>query len=56
MMLIFMCGGCSCKSSDEKAISKAVSQLVRRFISAVIVFFIPTIVSALFGIVGVPIN
>lgn len=36
-------------SSDDKAVSKAVSQLIRRFIAAVVVFFIPTIVSALFN-------
>ena len=39
-------------SSDDKAISKAVSQLIRRFIAAVIIFFIPTIVSALFNAVA----
>lgn len=39
-------------SSDDKAISKAVSQLVRRFIAAVVLFFIPTIVSALFNAVA----
>ncbi len=38
-------------SSDEKAINKAVSTLIKRFIAAVIVFFIPTIVSALFSVV-----
>lgn len=36
-------------SSDDKAISKSVSSLVKRFIAAVVVFFIPTIVSALFN-------
>lgn len=36
-------------SSDDKAISKAVSTLVKRFIAAIVVFFIPTIVSALFS-------
>lgn len=36
-------------SSDDKAIGKAVGSLVRRFIAAVVVFFIPTIVSALFN-------
>lgn len=40
-------------SSDDKAISKAVGQLIRRFIAAVVVFFIPTIVSALFGVIGI---
>ena len=36
-------------SSDEKAINKAVSTLIKRFIAAVVVFFVPTIVSALFN-------
>lgn len=36
-------------SSDDKAISKAVGMLIRRFIAAVVLFFIPTIVSALFN-------
>ncbi len=36
-------------SSDEKAINKSVSTLIKRFIAAVVVFFIPTIVSALFN-------
>ena len=36
-------------SSEEKAMSKSVSALLKRFIAAVIVFFIPTIVSALFN-------
>lgn len=34
-------------SSDEKALSKATSSLVKRFISGIIIFFIPTIVFAL---------
>lgn len=34
-------------SSDEKALSKAASSLVKRFISGIIIFFIPTIVFAL---------
>lgn len=36
-------------SSDEKAINKSVGILLRRFIAAVIIFFIPTIVSAIFN-------
>ena len=36
-------------SSDEKAINKSVSILLRRFIAAVVIFFIPTIVSAVFN-------
>ena len=39
-------------SSDDKAIGKAVGSLVKRFIAAVLVFFIPTIVSALFNMVA----
>ena len=40
-------------SSDDKAISKAVGQLVRRFIAAIAIFFIPTIVSAIFSAVKI---
>ena len=40
-------------SDDEKAISKALSQLVRRFIAAVVIFFVPTIVSALFNALSI---
>lgn len=40
-------------SSDDKAISKAVGSLVKRFIAAIVIFFIPTIVSAIFSIIGV---
>ena len=40
-------------SSDDKAISKAVSSLIKRFIAAVIMFFIPTIVSALFNALSI---
>ena len=36
-------------SSDEKAINKAVTTLIKRFIAAVVVFFVPSIVSALFA-------
>lgn len=36
-------------SSDEKAINTAVSTLIRRFIAAVVIFFVPTIVSAVFN-------
>lgn len=36
-------------SSDEKAINKAVGTLVKRFIAAVVIFFVPTIVSAIFS-------
>lgn len=40
-------------SSDEKAINKSVGTLIKRFIAAVVVFFIPTIVNAAFGLIGV---
>ena len=40
-------------SSDEKAINKAVGTLIKRFVAAVVVFFIPTIVNALFGLIGI---
>ena len=40
-------------SSDEKAMSKSVSTLLKRFIAAVVVFFVPTIVSALFNALSI---
>lgn len=40
-------------SSDDKAISKAASSLVRRFVAGVIIFFIPTIVFALLNLLEV---
>ena len=44
-------------SSDEKEINNAINFLLRRFIAAVAIFFIPTIVSALFNaILGVDLN
>ena len=39
-------------SSDEKAINKAVGSLIKRFIAAVVLFFIPTIVNAVFRVIG----
>lgn len=36
-------------ASDDKAINKAVTALVKRFIAAVVMFFIPTIISAIFN-------
>lgn len=36
-------------SSDEKAIKTATNSLIRRFIAAVLIFFIPTIVNAIFS-------
>ena len=40
-------------SSDEKAINKSVGSLIRRFIAAVVIFFVPTIVSALFNVLDI---
>ena len=40
-------------SSDEKAMSKSVGTLLKRFIAAVVVFFVPTLVSALFNALSV---
>ena len=37
-------------SSDDKAISKAVGTLSKRFIAAVLIFFVPSIVSAIFKV------
>lgn len=38
-------------SSDDKALNKALSSLVNRFILGVVVFFVPTIVSVVLGLV-----
>lgn len=38
-------------ASDEKAIKAATNSIVRRLIAAVVIFFIPTIVGAIFGLV-----
>jgi len=40
-------------SSDDKAISKATGTLIKRFVAAVVIFFVPTIVSALFNILAI---
>ena len=40
-------------SSDDKQISKSVTALIKRFIAAVVVFFVPTIVSALFNALAI---
>jgi len=45
--------GSAVVSSDDKAINGAVNKLLHRFIAAVIVFFVPTIVSALFNVINV---
>ena len=39
-------------AADDKEIKTAVNSLIKKFIAAVIIFFIPNIVSALFGIVS----
>ncbi len=39
-------------SSEDKAVSKAATKLLWRIVAAIIIFFIPTIVSAIFGLVG----
>lgn len=38
--------------SDEKAIKEATNSIIRRLIAAVVIFFIPTIVGAVIGLVG----
>ena len=40
-------------SSDDKAISKSVSSLLKRFIAAVVIFFVPTIVYAIFNVLQI---
>ena len=39
-------------SSEDKAISKSAKSLLMRLIAAVVIFFVPTIVSAIFGLIG----
>lgn len=39
-------------SSDDKAIKSATTSLVKRAVAAVVIFFIPTIVAAIFNIVS----
>ena len=39
-------------SSEEKAIKEATSSIIRRLIAAVVIFFIPTIVGAVFSLIG----
>ena len=39
-------------SNDEKAIKSATSSLIKRAIAAVVLFFLPTLVSAIFTIVA----
>lgn len=39
-------------SSDEKAVNKAATSLLKRVIAGVCIFFVPSIVSLVFGMVG----
>ena len=39
-------------ASDEKAIKSATTSIMRRLIAAVVIFFIPAIVGAIFNLVG----
>ncbi len=39
-------------SNEDKAINKNVTRLIQRFIAAVVVFFVPAIVSAIFNAVS----
>ena len=39
-------------SSDDKAVSKAAKSLLNRVIAGVVIFFVPTIVGAVFKMVG----
>lgn len=39
-------------SSEEKAIKEATTSIIRRLIAAVVIFFVPTIVGAVFGLIG----
>ena len=40
-------------SSDDKAIKTSVSTLIKRFIAAIAIFFVPTLVSAVFNMIGI---
>lgn len=39
-------------ASDEKAIKEATNSIIRRLIAAVVIFFVPTLVGAVFGLIG----
>ena len=39
-------------SNDEKQIGKSAKSLMMRLVAAVVIFFVPTIVSAVFGLIG----
>ena len=38
-------------SAEEKAIKNSTNSIIRRLIAAVVIFFVPTIVGAIFGLV-----
>ena len=40
-------------SNDDKQINKSVTALIKRFVAAVVMFFIPTIISALFNVLAI---
>lgn len=39
-------------AADDKEIKTAVNSLIKKFLAAVLIFFLPTIVGALFGVVN----
>ena len=39
-------------ASKDDAVSKSAKQLLMRLIAAIVIFFIPTIISAVFGLIG----
>ncbi len=39
-------------SNDEKDIKTAINSMIKKFIAAVVIFFVPSIVSALFSAIG----
>ena len=43
-------------SSDDKAISKSVKSLAMRIVAAVCIFFVPTVVSFVIGVVDTSVN
>lgn len=40
-------------SSDDGAIKSATNSLIKRFIAAIAIFFVPTLVSAVFNLIGI---
>ncbi|MBO4600784.1 MAG: hypothetical protein J5634_00945 [Bacilli bacterium] len=39
-------------SAEEKAIKNATNSIIRRLIAAVVIFFVPTIIGAIFGLIS----